>query len=267
MEYNAGFARPTTEDENVPIYIFSAAFDYLHYKEVNRVNGFPYFQFLQCTLGSGLLNIYGREYKINEGTVFLLPANVPHRYIKTCEQWLIDWIVFSGSCCGPIMKGLGITDFAVYENRSSPEIHSIIQRTVNLYHKKPQNRVLLSSLSAYDILLRIRSLSQTVPRTKAVTDFIRDHLADDLPLKRLSDILGVTPEHLCRLFKSEHGMRPFEYINRERIQLAKQLLYETGHSIAEIAHMCGFANENYFREVFKKQTGASPGMYRKSFLC
>lgn len=36
MEYNSGFAKTATEDEKIPVFIFSAAFDYLHYKEGNK---------------------------------------------------------------------------------------------------------------------------------------------------------------------------------------------------------------------------------------
>lgn len=133
MEYNSGFARPATEDEKIPVFIFSVVFDYLHYKEVNRENGFPYYQFLQCTKGNGILRIYGEEYKINKGDAFLLPKDVTHIYIKQCDEWLIDWIVFSGSCTDEIFVNLDLQGFSVYQNEYSAESHHIIQDVVKLY--------------------------------------------------------------------------------------------------------------------------------------
>lgn len=265
MEYNAGFARPTVEDEKVPVYIFSTAFDYLHYKEINRVKGFPYYQFMQCTKGIGKLYIYNNEYEIKKGDVFLLPKNVPHRYIPVTDEWLIDWIVFSGSCINEIMKNLSIDKFSVAVDRFSPQIHNAIKNIVNLYQKKYSDRVMRSTAVSYEILTVIKSLFYTPGRLLSVINFIHDHISNDLSLAQLSNIINVTPEHLCRMFKSQMNMRPFEYINLERIQLSKQFLYESNFKISEIASMCGFKNENYFRDIFKKHVGISPSKYRHNF--
>lgn len=264
MEHNSGFARPSIDDDKIPIFIFSNAFDYLHYKEVNRENGFPYYQFMQCTKGSGTLWIYNEKYKINKGDAFLLPKNIPHRYIKDSDIWLLDWIVLSGSCLDEIFKNLELPQFSIYKNSFSPEIHHMIQDTVKLYQQKPVNRVLLSSSKAYDILLKIKNLSYIKNPLSSVIEYIYNNLTSEITLENLSDVLGITPEYLCRIFKATFNMRPFEYIRKERIQLAKQLLMEK-HSVSETAHMSGFVNENYFREAFKKETGISPREYRNNF--
>lgn len=264
MEYNAGFARPTSADEDIPVFIFSAGFDYSHNKEVNRINGFPFRQFLQCVKGSGILTIDGKEYTINKDTAFILPKNVPHKYIKTSDEWLLDWIVFSGSCLESIIEKLLIPSFAVYENKFSHEIHNTIQKIIKLYQKKPMDRVMRASAESYETLLKIKSLSGTRNRLSPVTEYIYNHISEEISLKNLSDTLKVTPEHLCRLFKSEFNMRPFEFVNRERIHLSKHLLFETDLNISEISYKCGFSNENYFRETFKKLVGVSPSRYRNS---
>lgn len=265
QEYNSGFARPNVEDEKTPVFIFSTAFDYLHNNEVNRINGFPYHQFLQCVEGCGTLYIYGKSYIIHKNTAFLLPKDVPHRYVKSSEPWLLDWIVFSGSCLEQIMTSLNIPQFAVYEKGFSIKIHQTIQNIVKLYQKKPRNRAIVSSPLAYETLLNIKTLSDIPDRLAPVIDYIFEHIQDEITLQDLSNLINITPEHLCRLFKSELNMRPFEYINLERVQFAKQLLYESSLKISEISHLCGFTNENYFREIFKKQVGVSPSHYKNRF--
>ena len=58
-------------------------------------------------------------------------------------------------------------------------------------------------------------------------------------------------------------MTPNEYINRLRINQAKELLTNTDMSVFEIAEAVGFSDQNYFGRVFKKQTGTSPKKYIK----
>lgn len=93
---------------------------------------------------------------------------------------------------------------------------------------------------------------------------IYNHLTNESTFENLSNLIGVTPTHLCRMFRANYNMRPFEYIRRERIPLAKHLLMEK-NKISDAARNSGFENDNYFREAFKKETGISPSEYRSKF--
>lgn len=84
-----------------------------------------------------------------------------------------------------------------------------------------------------------------------------------IELTDLCDIMKVTPQYLCRVFKNSLGIRPLEYITKKRIQMAKQLLVMDPRSIKDIAEAVGYANSGYFCTVFKKYEGISPGEYQK----
>ena len=60
------------------------------------------------------------------------------------------------------------------------------------------------------------------------------------------------------------GNTPSDLIRIYRINKAKLLLQGHRHTITEIAEMVGFADQKYFREVFKKATGMTPSEYAKS---
>ncbi|MBP6590400.1 MAG: helix-turn-helix transcriptional regulator, partial [Chitinophagaceae bacterium] len=65
-----------------------------------------------------------------------------------------------------------------------------------------------------------------------------------------------------RWFREQFGVSPLEYINREKIKLAKQLMADQKNSITQVSHQCGFADVNYFVRLFKKAEGITPGSYR-----
>ena len=55
-----------------------------------------------------------------------------------------------------------------------------------------------------------------------------------------------------------------EYLANIRIEAAKDLLLSSDYSMQEVAERCGFADQSYFSNVFKKKTGLSPRKYKQS---
>jgi AraC-like DNA-binding protein len=59
---------------------------------------------------------------------------------------------------------------------------------------------------------------------------------------------------------------PLAYRDGLRLAHAKELLLHAGATVGEAALACGFEDESYFVRFFKKQTGVTPGAYRKRFV-
>ncbi|MCX6896886.1 MAG: AraC family transcriptional regulator [Verrucomicrobia bacterium] len=72
------------------------------------------------------------------------------------------------------------------------------------------------------------------------------------------------PVYFGRVFKRETGMRPMEWINERRLEMAAQYLAGTEKSVAEIAIACGYACPFYFSRQFRQHHGLAPLRYRKS---
>jgi AraC-like DNA-binding protein len=67
-------------------------------------------------------------------------------------------------------------------------------------------------------------------------------------------------------FREQFGITPLEYINRERIKLAKQLLADPRQSVTSVSLQCGFSDVNYFVRLFKKAEGITPGSYQACLI-
>lgn|GEM_PF-739147 len=94
-------------------------------------------------------------------------------------------------------------------------------------------------------------------------EYIGGHFEDSsLSLMQVSEHVGISAPYLSKLFAEYVGESFSEYLNLQRVSLAKQLLEKTKLSAEEIGYQCGFNSRQSFNRVFKKHTGGTPGQYR-----
>ena len=87
--------------------------------------------------------------------------------------------------------------------------------------------------------------------------------AAHLTLADLADAACVTPEHLCRLFKSSVGHSPAETVRLARLDRAAALLARSNYPVGEVAALCGFASPFHFSRLFKSACGLPPREFRR----
>lgn len=100
------------------------------------------------------------------------------------------------------------------------------------------------------------------PYIRAAISYIHAHLSEPLTLEVISNIIHMNSAYFCDLFKKEVGCCFIEYIQRQRVQTAKNLLSNTALSIQEISESCGFCSAGYFSTCFKKYEKISPSKYK-----
>jgi len=93
---------------------------------------------------------------------------------------------------------------------------------------------------------------------------LEDDPAQPLPLPQLAQVACVTPEHLCRLFKSALGHSPAETVRLARLDRAAGLLVRSNYAVGEISALCGFASPFHFSRLFKRAFGRSPTDVRRA---
>lgn len=100
--------------------------------------------------------------------------------------------------------------------------------------------------------------------SEEIRDFINSHLSDiELSIASVSELFKMSPGYFSAFFIKKNGIGFKAYVTQQRVALAKKLLLETDDSISIISDKCGFLTPSYFISVFKKQTGKTPGIYRK----
>ena len=82
----------------------------------------------------------------------------------------------------------------------------------------------------------------------------------------LSQALGTSPDHLSRLFCAETGMTLKTYVNRVRVEAARQLLRETGDKLEAVASLVGFHDASHLSRLFVKYLSSRPGDVRRTFV-
>jgi AraC family transcriptional regulator len=99
---------------------------------------------------------------------------------------------------------------------------------------------------------------------KKVTQYIEEHLANEISLLSLAQLVRLSPFHFSRAFKQSFGMPPHRYLTWQRIERAKALLGERKLSVTEIGLDVGFSETSSFTAAFSKLTGETPTAYRRS---
>ncbi|MFD2157783.1 helix-turn-helix domain-containing protein [Rubritalea tangerina] len=104
------------------------------------------------------------------------------------------------------------------------------------------------------------------PKSGGIVDitkrYIHEKLSEKISLDALAENANVTNSYLCKQFKKATGLTVVEYINRHRIEMAKELLTSKNVRIIEIAYETGFQSLSQFNRSFHRYTGQSPTEYK-----
>jgi AraC-like DNA-binding protein len=165
---------------------------------------------------------------------------------------------------GKVLKGV-LRGHIVYP---SPLSH-LAEYTVELFIRgnqtESQSRMIAGLLLQeieYNILNPVQHTSGFPLPLVKMCDFVNASISRKISLHDLMKAGGISSATACRLFSRHLGMRPFEWINRKRIEKASELLLSTDLRIGEIADRVGIPDLYYFSKLFSKIKGVPAGKFR-----
>jgi AraC-like DNA-binding protein len=102
---------------------------------------------------------------------------------------------------------------------------------------------------------------------RELKEIIQDQIDTNITLKEVSKNLDISPSYLSREFSKYFEDLSFgEYIRRQRIEKAQELMKDRAYSLTEIAYLTGFSDQSHFTRIFQKYRGESPSVFRKKML-
>jgi AraC family transcriptional activator FtrA len=103
-------------------------------------------------------------------------------------------------------------------------------------------------------------------RLSRLMDWLRSHPAQQHTVASMAARAAMSPRTLQRQFQEATGMGPVEWLLRERVAIAKDLLESPDIALAQVAERAGFGSEESLRHHFRRVAATTPGAYRRAFL-
>lgn len=178
---------------------------------------------------------------------------VPDATIETDALYVKD---------GPVYTSAGITAgidlaLALVEEDLGPDIAIEVARILVMFLHRPGGQ---SQFSA-----ALRRPTAEHPGIRAVQADVAENPGNDHRVPELARRAGMSTRHFVRVFTRETGEPPARYVQRVRVERARQLLERQGLGLEEVAAICGFGSAETMRRRFHQSVGVSPSEYRARF--
>ena len=98
-----------------------------------------------------------------------------------------------------------------------------------------------------------------------IQQYVIEHIAEALSVEHLADVVSMSARNFARQFVKEASIAPAEFVQRVRIDAARNLLEGGTLPLKTIAYRCGFGSAARMRLVFSQRFGVTPNQYRDSF--
>ncbi|BBP83930.1 hypothetical protein PHLH8_35720 [Pseudomonas sp. Pc102] len=99
-------------------------------------------------------------------------------------------------------------------------------------------------------------------RERLAKQMILTHLAEGIPVARLAEACALSRSHFARAFKCTTGMTPQDWLRRQRLARAKELIRNSDLSLTRISLECGFYDQAHFSRLFTRAEGVNPMSWR-----
>ena len=93
-------------------------------------------------------------------------------------------------------------------------------------------------------------------------ELVAANLGREVSLQQIAQDCGLSVSHFSRAFKASTGHTPHDWLQTCRVDRAKDLLQDPNLSLAQIAIVCGFADQSHFTRIFTRLAGNTPGSWR-----
>lgn len=221
--------------------------------------------------GKGVYQVGGVSHTLQEGDLFLVKPNQLITYAADeSDPWEYYWVGFNGACASKLVQQMPFSDARPVHH--CKDLHAVREALYNIYLSRgpePQCEALMTGYLYIFMAHMMKEARDTMPNVGssssqyvlAAIKYIQFNYSHDISVDDIAKAVGVSRSHLYRVFMSNVGQSPIDYLTNYRVGEACSLLKNSNLSIAEIAVSVGFFDQFYFSRVFKKVKGVPPSKY------
>ncbi len=227
-----------------------------------------YLMYMQS--GTMDLTVGGDRYCFTAGQLVCMPPHTPYAYDNAHydERVRYYWIHFTGKNAKEIVAGCGLTLSKVTTAGLHEDADELMEGLFSEFRNRQSNFHFAVSLKTQYILMQLARYSEALCGEKSPLDasirYIHEHIKGNLSVSYLANMEFLSVSRYREIFRKITGFSPSEYICRQRIHLACDML-EQGVSLSRAAELSGYTDRLYFQRVFKKVMGITPGEYRNRY--
>lgn len=225
--------------------------------------------------GEGAFSDRHGEHRLPVGVGFLTEigdAETAYYYPEDAsEPWTFVYVAFRGAPATRMVRDLVQRHGHIYP---MPSEEGIIRRLRNMRGQEAPVSVVSAATGAqlvFDVLLALGASKEREhagwceehPLVRRFERAVSDNISRDVDVSELACEVGVSREHLTRVFREQTGMTPHAYLVRKKMLHACRLLKETSLSAKEISAMLGYGFPAHFSRTFKRLLGMVPRRFRE----
>ena len=219
--------------------------------------------------GSGTYICNGKKHRVNVGESFIVHPNCMVEWFpKPEDPWGYIWAIVNSADLIQLINQIACKDNDCVVAYQPPDIVlPLFEHLERIGNGFETNNARIGI--AYGIVGAYLDAFKKQIRSPGELQYLKavQYIESNFRLKRCSPLgvaneLNISNSSLYRIFKSNCGESPENYIQKFRIRQAKQML-ENGLPVKEVAFSCGFSDSGYFTKVFKKLVGVTPTEYGK----
>jgi AraC family transcriptional regulator len=103
-------------------------------------------------------------------------------------------------------------------------------------------------------------------RLKRVLEYIDANVGRNIALSELAGVVDMSLYYFAVLFRQSTGLSPHQYVLKQRVKRAKELLRNPKLSVLDVSISVGFEQQNNFARAFRRVIGISPTQFRRDRL-
>lgn len=200
---------------------------------------------------AGLLN--GKQVTTHWKYADTLQKSYPELEVNVNPFFIRDQQLYTS---GGVTSGMDLA-LALLEEDFGKPLAAEVARHLVLYLRRPGVQSQFgNALPDYDIMSSF---------VKEVRDMLKQNLSKPVAIEDMAENMNMSIRNFSRVFLKESGMTPGRFLEKMRLDQAKNMLEYTTMSIDAIAEKCGFSSAVSLRRLFIKHISISPAQYRKAF--